>query len=99
MNQPVGWLWREFEDGQRWRALAVQARVFQQDESKRATLSSGDHRGLRALVVRASTSAWAARYARDKERVKEEYREVEAISSGGRVKKAAPGLPPPHPAG
>ncbi len=39
LNEPSGWLWREFEDGRRWRALAVQARVFRNDKSKNATLS------------------------------------------------------------
>jgi hypothetical protein len=38
-GRPVGWLWREFEDGQRWRALAVQAQVFRADKTKSATLN------------------------------------------------------------
>jgi NACHT domain len=38
-KEPVGWMWREFKDGQRWRALAVQARLFRDDASESATLS------------------------------------------------------------
>ena len=36
-QEPAGWIWREFEDGLRWRALAVQAQAFKNDPS--ATLS------------------------------------------------------------
>jgi hypothetical protein len=44
INEPAGWLWREFEDGQRWRALAVQAQTFRYAQPC-------DHRGLRGLVA------------------------------------------------
>ena len=63
-NEPVGWVLREFEDGQRWRALAVQARVFRNDKS--ATLSPATTEAYEPWWPE-HTRAWAARYARDKD--------------------------------
>src|SRR5262245_54209140 len=63
-NEPVGWVWREFEDGQRWRALAVQARVFRNDKS--ATLSPATTEAYEAWWPE-HTLACAASYARDNE--------------------------------
>src|SRR5262249_18523459 len=75
-NEPVGWVWREFEDGQRWRALAVQARVFRNDKS--ATLSPATTEAYEAWWPE-HTRAWAARYARDKEAASDEYQEIEEL--------------------
>jgi tetratricopeptide (TPR) repeat protein len=77
-NQPAGWMWREFEDGQRWRALAVQARVFRDDKRKRATLSPATTDAYESWWPE-HTPAWASRYARDKERAYDEYKEVEDL--------------------
>ena len=74
-NEPAGWMWREFEDGQRWRALAVQARMFRNDRSKSATLSPATTEAYAAWWPE-HTPAWAARYARDRELAAEEYQEV-----------------------
>jgi WD40 repeat protein len=74
-NQPRGWMWREFEDGQRWRALAVQARVFRNDRNRLATLSPATTEAYASWWPE-HTEAWAARYARDRDRASEEYREV-----------------------
>jgi WD40 repeat protein len=75
-NEPVGWVWREFEDGQRWRALAVQARVFRNDKS--ATLSPATTEIYEPWWPE-HTRAWAARYARDKESASDEYEEIEEL--------------------
>jgi MAP3K TRAFs-binding domain len=77
-GKPVGWLWREFEDGQRWRALAVQARVFHADKTKNATLNPATTEVYETWWPE-HTPAWAARYARDKSLAAEEYREVEEL--------------------
>jgi hypothetical protein len=57
-NEPRGWVWREFEDGQRWRALAVQARMFRSDKS--ATLSPATTEAYEPWWPE-HTPAWAAR--------------------------------------
>jgi len=75
-REPRGWLWREFEDGQRWRALAVQAQVYKHDRS--ATLSPATTAAYE-LWWPEHTSDWAARYVRDKDRAIEEYHEVEDL--------------------
>ena len=75
-NEPAGWVWREFEDGQRLRALAVQARVFRSDKS--ATLSPATTEAYEPWWPD-HTSAWAARYARDKDSANAEYREIEEL--------------------
>jgi WD40 repeat protein len=77
-NEPAGWMWREFEDGQRWRALAVQARVFRNDRSKSATLSPATTEAYASWWPE-HTPAWAARYVRDRELAGEEYQEVSAL--------------------
>jgi hypothetical protein len=77
-NEPIGWLWREFEDGPRWRALAVQARVFRDDKTKSATLTPATTNAFEQWWLE-HTPAWAARYARDKNSELEEYREVEFL--------------------
>jgi uncharacterized protein YjbI with pentapeptide repeats len=77
-NEPVGWLWREFEDGLFWRALAVQARVFRDDKSKGATLTPAMIASYERWWLE-HTPAWAARYARDKDLAFEEYREVKLL--------------------
>ena len=77
-NEPVGWVWREFEDGQRWRALAVQSRVFRDDKRRRATLSPATTEAYEAWWPE-HTAAWAARYALSKTLASEEYREVEEL--------------------
>jgi hypothetical protein len=77
-GKTVGWLWREFEDGQRWRALAVQARVFHADKTKNATLNPATTEVYETWWPE-HTPAWAARYARDKNLASEEYREVEEL--------------------
>jgi hypothetical protein len=77
-NEPVGWLWREFEDGRLWRALAVQARVFRDDKSKSAVLTPATTEHYEPWWPE-HTSAWAARYASDKGSAFEEYQEVEAL--------------------
>jgi uncharacterized protein YjbI with pentapeptide repeats len=77
-NEPVGWIWREFEDGQRWRALAVQARMFRDDKSKGATLSPATTEAYEAWWPE-HTAAWAVRHARSKALALEEYREVEEL--------------------
>jgi hypothetical protein len=75
-KEPTGWLWREFEDGQRWRALAVQARAFCDDPS--ATLSPATTEAYERWWPE-HTPAWAARYARKKDQAFEEYREVDEL--------------------
>jgi len=75
-NEPVGWVLREFEDGQRWRALAVQARVFRHDEN--ATLSPATTEAYEAWWPE-HTAAWAARYASSKTLALEEYGDVEQL--------------------
>jgi uncharacterized protein YjbI with pentapeptide repeats len=77
-NEPVGWVLREFEDGQRWRALAVLARVFRHDEN--ATLSPATTEAYEAWWPE-HTAAWAARYAHTKTQglEEEEYRDVEQL--------------------
>ena len=77
-NEPAGWMWREFEDGQRWRALAVQARMFRNDRSKSATLSPATTEAYASWWPE-HTPAWAGRYARDRELAAEEYQEVSAL--------------------
>src|SRR5262249_47315203 len=77
-NEPVGWVWREFEDGQLWRALAVQARMFRDDKSKSATLSPATTEAYETWWPE-HTAAWAARYARSKMLALEEYRDVEEL--------------------
>jgi tetratricopeptide (TPR) repeat protein len=77
-NEPIGWMWREFEDGQRWRALAVQARVFRDDRSNSATLSPATTEAYESWWPE-HTPAWAARYARDKDLALAEYREIEEL--------------------
>ena len=69
-------MWREFEDGQRWRALAVQARTFRDDQS--ATLSPATTEVYLPWWPEHSR-AWAARYARDRKLAAKEYGEVEAL--------------------
>jgi hypothetical protein len=71
-------MWREFEDGQRWRALAVQARVFRDDRSNSATLSPATTEAYESWWPE-HTPAWAARYARDKDLASAEYREIEEL--------------------
>jgi WD40 repeat protein len=75
-NEPVGWVRREFEDGQRWRALAVQARVFRNDKS--ATLSPATTEAYEPWWPQ-HTRAWAARYARDNDSASQEYEDVEDL--------------------
>jgi hypothetical protein len=75
-NEPVGWVVREFEDGQRWRALAVQASVFRHD--KGATLSPATTEAYASWWPE-HTPAWAARYARDKDSASQEYRAIEEL--------------------
>jgi len=75
-QEPAGWLWREVEDGQRWRALAVQARAFRNDPS--ATLSPATTEAYLAWWPEHS-AAWAKRYARERQRAADEYHEVEAL--------------------
>ena len=75
-NEPVGWVRREFEDGQRWRALAVQARVFRADKS--ATLSPATTEIYEPWWPE-HARAWAVRYARHKELASEEYEEIEEL--------------------
>src|SRR5262249_28643755 len=75
-NEPVGWVLREFEDGQRWRALAVQARVFRTDKS--ATLSPATTEAYESWWPE-HTPAWATRYASDKDTAPEEYGDIEAL--------------------
>ena len=75
-NEPVGWVRREFEDGQRWRALAVQARVFRADKS--ATLSPATTEIYEPWWPE-HARAWAVRYARHKESASEEYEEIEEL--------------------
>ena len=77
-NEPLGWLWREFEDSHRWRAFAVQARVFQLDISQTATLSPATTEAYQSWWPQ-HTPAWAARYAREKGTAEEEHREVEKV--------------------
>jgi hypothetical protein len=77
-NEPVGWMWREFEDGQRWRALAVQARVFRDDSSKGATLSPATTEAYGSWWTEHSP-AWAARYVRDQDLASAEYQEVQEL--------------------
>ena len=88
MNQPVGWLWREFEDGQRWRAPRgtgpsvptgrEQARDVEVRRPPRLTSPGGQ----------SITSAWAARYARDKERVRRRSTEKSRIFWEARVEES-----------
>jgi len=75
-NEPIGWVLREFEDGQRWRALAVQARVFRHDKS--ATLTPATTEAYESWWPEHSP-AWAARYARDRESAAEEYKGIEDL--------------------
>ena len=77
-NEPVGWMWHEFEDGQRWHALAVQARMFRNDSSKSATLSPATTEAYASWWPE-RTPAWAARYARDRDLAREEYRQVSEL--------------------
>ena len=79
-NEPVGWMWREFEDGQRWHALAVQARMFRDDRSRSATLSPATTEAYASWWPE-RTPAWAARYARDRDLAREEYRQVSELWS------------------
>jgi hypothetical protein len=75
-NEPAGWVRREFEDGQRWRALAVQARVFRNDKS--ATLSPATTEAYEPWWPE-HTRAWAARYARDKDSAPQEYQDIQEL--------------------
>jgi hypothetical protein len=77
-KEPVGWMWREFEDGQRWRALAVQGRLFRDDASRSATLSPATTEAYGSWWT-AHSAAWAARYARDAESASAEYEEVQKL--------------------
>ncbi len=77
-NEPLGWMWREFEDGQRWRALAVQARVFRDHSGKGATLSPATTEAYE-LWWTERTPTWAARYARDRDLASAEYHEVQEL--------------------
>jgi hypothetical protein len=77
-NEPVGWTRREFEDGQRWRALAVQARMFHDDSTRRATLSPATTEAYESWWTE-RTPAWAARYARDDDLADAEYLEVREL--------------------
>jgi hypothetical protein len=77
-KEPVGWMWREFEDGQRWRALAVQARLFRDDTSGSATLSPATTEAYGSWWT-AHSAAWAARYARDAESASAEYEDVQKL--------------------
>jgi AAA domain len=73
---PAGWLWSEIEDGQRWRALAVQAQAFMTDP--RATLSPATVTAYEHWWP-AHTSAWAARYARQPMDAAGEYADMQQL--------------------
>src|SRR5262249_42302758 len=75
-NEPIGWVLREFEDGQRWRALAVQARVFRHDEN--ATLSPATTEAYESWWPE-HTAAWSERYAPSEALAFEVYRDVEKL--------------------
>lgn len=75
-REPAGWLWREIEDGQRWRALAVQAQAFMTD--RRATLSPATTAAYQDWWP-AHTPVWAARYARQPKDAAREYAEMQEL--------------------
>ena len=70
---PKGWVWREFEDGLRWRGLAVQAEAFARNPE--ATLSPATTEAYEQWWP-SRRQAWAARYARDAKKAGEEYASV-----------------------
>src|SRR5262249_51733879 len=62
----------------RWRALAVQARLFRDDPSRSATLSPATTEVYGSWWT-AHSPAWAARYARDADSASAEYGEVQKL--------------------
>ena len=72
-QEPIGWAWREFEDGLRWRALAVQAAAY--EENRKATLSPATTESYLAWWPMHG-SAWAARYAREQKQSQPEYLKI-----------------------
>lgn len=60
-GMPYGWLYREFEDGLIWRALAVQARLYQTDETACLDAATTDRRDPWYDRV-GSRAAWAERH-------------------------------------
>jgi tetratricopeptide (TPR) repeat protein len=81
-SQRAGWLWREFEDGQRWRALVVQAQAFRDDSS--ATLSPATTEAYLPWWPK-HTAAWATRYASNREDAAAEYQDVAALWEASKV--------------
>lgn len=75
-REPMGWLGREIEDGQRWRFLAVQAQAFMNDPSAtlRPAITAAYERWLPA-----HNRDWAARHARQRKDPAREYDEVMAL--------------------
>ena len=75
-QEPAGWIWREFEDSLRWRALAVQAQAFKNDPS--ATLSPATRPFLWFLVAETQSGLGRA-LSRDGRKAREEYDNVEDL--------------------
>ncbi|MEA3065660.1 MAG: hypothetical protein QOJ27_2112 [Sphingomonadales bacterium] len=64
-GKPYGWLYREFEDGLIWRALAVQARLFRTDKTACLDSATTDRRDPWYDSL-GSRAAWAERHLIDR---------------------------------
>ena len=80
-REPSGWVWREFEDGLKWRALAVQAQTYKHDRN--ATLSPATTEAYSAWWP-GHSEAWAVRYAKSRSSAQEEHSQVTELWSDSR---------------
>jgi hypothetical protein len=75
-SEPAGWLWRESEDGQKWRFLAVQAQAFA--TNRRAKLNAATTEAYKQWWM-VHNQAWAARHARQPKDAAHEYADVKKL--------------------
>ena len=61
-NRPLGWIYREFQDGLIWRALAVQAEAFLQDRKRVLSAAAAEQR-LPWFDGMSKRQPWIGRYA------------------------------------
>jgi len=80
-REPAGWLWRESEDGQKWRFLVVQAQAFSTNRHAKLNIATT------AAYERwwsAHNQTWAARYAGQQKDASREYADVKKLWEASR---------------